>query len=401
MRSTAGETKGAVGRQRPSADEAGRKRAAVELIAQEGDRLRRAARRYSLCGEDAEDAYQRGIEILLTKAPTERPQELLAWTTTVVKHEALAVRRARERLLGRGPASSGDEPGEDWSMRVPSAGAGPLERVERREDIARSREAIRALKPAERRALALLAEGYSYAEIGEITGFSRTKVNRCVAEGRERFRQIVASSEDGSRCVELHPLLSTFCDAETSREQSALVREHLRACGRCRATVRAYRAAPATVAALSPLPLVVGKATGLIKLFSFGKLTGLKQAVVVCAVTGAGVGAATGVLPVPTGPGERPVAPRIDSIGPQVRARPAPAGKVPPSSGRRRLVDRDPETARGRPIDAPAPAPAPEPVEAPPPPVEAVESPPSPEPEATPTPAPAPEAGSAAGEFGP
>jgi Putative zinc-finger len=77
-------------------------------------------------------------------------------------------------------------------------------------------------------------------------------VNRCVAEGRERFRRIVAASEDGSRCDELWPMLSAFCDGEVGAAEAAAVREHLRACAGCRATVRAYRAAPADVAALLP-----------------------------------------------------------------------------------------------------------------------------------------------------
>ncbi len=57
---------------------------------------------------------------------------------------------------------------------IPSQGAGPAERFERREAIARSREALKTLKPAELKALTLLAEGYSYVEIGEMTGYSQT-----------------------------------------------------------------------------------------------------------------------------------------------------------------------------------------------------------------------------------
>jgi RNA polymerase sigma factor (sigma-70 family) len=162
---------------------AGRKRAALELVAREDADLRQTARRFSLCEDDAEDAYQRALEILLVKAPSDRPRELIRWMKTVVKHEALAVRRYRERMLG--PDDSG--PG-DPIARIATAGAGPSERLERSEQIARSREALQALKPAELRSLTLLAAGYSYVEIGEITGFSQTKVNRCLAEGRERFR---------------------------------------------------------------------------------------------------------------------------------------------------------------------------------------------------------------------
>ena len=93
---------------------------------------------------------------------------------------------------------------------IPTAADGPAERAERREAIARSREALQALKPAELRALTLLAQGYSYREIGEITGFSPTKINRCLAEGRERFRRFLARSGDGERCAELQPLLSAY-----------------------------------------------------------------------------------------------------------------------------------------------------------------------------------------------
>lgn len=230
---------------------AGRKRAAVELIARHGSALRRTARRYSLCEDDAEDAYQRTLEILLTKAPSDRARELFGWSKTVIKHEALAIRRNRERLLGTRTPGNEREDG-DWTAQIPAGEDGPDERLERSERVARGREALRALKPAELRALTLLAEGYSYVEIGEITGFSHTKINRVLAEGRERFRRQMSRSEDGTRCAEMGPLLSAFCDAETSAEQAVEVREHLRACASCRATVRSYRTTPATVAALAP-----------------------------------------------------------------------------------------------------------------------------------------------------
>ena len=52
------------------------------------------------------------------------------------------------------------------------------------------------------------------------------------------------------------PLLSAFCDGEASSDDTAMLREHLHACAGCRATLRAYRAAPGAAAALAPtLPL--------------------------------------------------------------------------------------------------------------------------------------------------
>jgi RNA polymerase sigma factor (sigma-70 family) len=321
--------------------EAARKRVAVETYVRNEAALRLTARRYSICSDDADDALQRGLEILLRKAPSEDPRELIRWTQTVVKHEALAVRRERERILS-GPAAVTPEPGkEDWVALLPSHSAGPAEWEERHEAVARGREALQSLKPQELRALTLLAEGYSYQEIGEITGYSRTKINRCLAEGRERFRRIVSHSEDGRRCAELRPLLSAFCDGEAGAAEVATVREHLRACAHCRSTLRAYRAAPAAAAALAPalaldrslLDRAHEAITGLAARFAGGGATDspLSQVAASGGSRGAGVAAlaklmavclgtvggatacvATGVIPAPLGMGGEAPAAKVE-----------------------------------------------------------------------------------------
>jgi DNA-directed RNA polymerase specialized sigma24 family protein len=122
--------------------DAARKRAVVELIARHEATLKRTARRYSFDEEDADDAYQRALEIVLTKAPTTDPRELIRWTQTVTKHEALAVRQSRERLLGYPRVREGAI--LDPVATLPAGGGGPSEQVERREEIARSREALQA-----------------------------------------------------------------------------------------------------------------------------------------------------------------------------------------------------------------------------------------------------------------
>jgi RNA polymerase sigma factor (sigma-70 family) len=244
-------------------DEAARKRVAVEMVARYERALRRTARRYSICAADAEDAFQRALEILLTKAPPGEARELVRWMQTVTKHEALAIRSNRERQVSP-PLKSpdpGEEPGDLLSL-LPSQGPGPAERAERREAIARSREALKTLKPAELRALTLLAQGYSYAEIGEMTGYSRTKINRCLAEGRERFRSFLTHSESGGRCAELRPLLSAFCDGEADAEEEAVLREHLRVCAHCRSVLRSYRAAPGAAAGFVPVLPLLGPLLG-------------------------------------------------------------------------------------------------------------------------------------------
>ena len=235
-------------------DLAQRKRAAVELIRHHDVALRSSARRYSICADDADDAYQRGIEILLSKAPTTEVRQLLPWSRTVIKHEALAIRKTRERTLGRPASADREDDSENWVNLIPSVSDGPDERTMKRERVARSREALSRLKPQELKALTMLAEGYSYAEIAQVNQWTRTKVNRCLAEGRQRFRSVFRDSEAGELCSEFEPLLSDCCDGEIASEDLARVEDHLATCGHCRSTLRAYRAAPkAAAAALLPL----------------------------------------------------------------------------------------------------------------------------------------------------
>ena len=234
-------------------EEAERKRAAIELIRRHDVALRSTARRYSICTEDAEDAYQRGIEILLAKAPTTDPRHLLPWTRTVIKHEALAVKKARERILGRPATASREATDEDWVQLIPSEGDATDELASKRERVARSREALGTLKPQELKALTQLAEGFSYAEIASLNSWTHTKVNRCIAEGRQRFRTVFRDSEAGERCDRFGPLLSAACDGELPEARSAELKDHLAVCGHCRATLRAFRAAPRAAAALAPV----------------------------------------------------------------------------------------------------------------------------------------------------
>jgi RNA polymerase sigma factor (sigma-70 family) len=160
-----------------------RRERALALLAIAEPDFRRTARRLSLCADDAEDAFQRGVEILLTKAPDRPPAALIAWMQVVTRREALAVRRARERLL----AAWRDEP-DDLLARLLCDRPGPVEQAERRDRVAAAARALAALKPDERLAIALQAHGYSYAEICELCGWTYTKVNRSLAEGRAKLK---------------------------------------------------------------------------------------------------------------------------------------------------------------------------------------------------------------------
>jgi RNA polymerase sigma factor (sigma-70 family) len=413
-----------------SANAAARKRAVVETYARNETALRRTARRYSFCEDDADEALQRALEILLHRAPSTDPLELVRWTQTVVKNEALAIRSERERILPPGETS-------DWVSLLPSSGDGPAEKAERREAIARSREALQSLKPQELRALTLLAEGYSYVEIGEITGFSQTKINRCLAEGRERFRGLLSRSEDGRRCAEMRPLISAFCDGDAGTGEVAELREHLRACASCRATLRTYRAAPAAAAALAPvLPLHRsllerghdalaelagrfggGRGGGAVAQVSGGSGAGGLGAAAVAKVAALCIGTAgsaaacvaAGLVPAPLdlgGGGAKPAAlerqvetPTTEAA--QVEYQPAPAPTATPEPKPEAHPTHHESAAEQAPATAePAPE-ASEPASS----SGAVEYAPPPEPEPAPVAEPAPvessESGDPAGEFGP
>ncbi len=179
----------------------------------------------------------------------------------VTKREALAVRRQRERLLsGTRPAADDDD--RDPLDSIASESAGPNEQAASRERVTRSREALRALKPQELRALTLKAQGYSYAEIGELTGWTYTKINRCMAEGRKRFLEVFTSIEEGRRCEQLSAALSALADGERDVIGADDVEVHLRTCGSCRAKLRAFRAIPDRVFELLPTGPALDQSSG-------------------------------------------------------------------------------------------------------------------------------------------
>ena len=217
--------------------------AAVELATTGSAAFRRTARRYSICSADADDAYQRSLEILLTKAPTADRAQLRPWLHTVIKHEALALRRQRERNVA----------GEDAEPEVfAPAERGPEEAAGERERVRHTAEALGTLKPNELQCLVLKALGYSYAEIAQRTGFSWTKVNRSLTEGRRRFFECFGEISSGGRCERFRPLLSAVCDGHASEADERTMRAHLSGCNGCRAALRAYRSAPARLAELLP-----------------------------------------------------------------------------------------------------------------------------------------------------
>jgi RNA polymerase sigma factor (sigma-70 family) len=253
----------------------GARAATLRVIERHGAQVMRTARRYAATPEDAEDAYQRAVEIMLTKAPEIPEVELVPWLKTVVRHEAFALRRKHDPSTVGGRASvDGSEDGEELVSQAPT----PEEQLERLERLRLGAEAMNGLKPQEARALSLLAQGYSYRQICDQTGWSYTKVNRCLAEGRQAFVKRVTRIESGAECERLSPKLSALVDGEVAVDDVALLRHHLRGCVACRATMRELQLAPAAIGALAlaPLPLFERLASPFERLFDLAAVLRMK-----------------------------------------------------------------------------------------------------------------------------
>lgn len=216
------------------------------------DRLLRVARRYTDCADDAHDAYQRALEIFVRNAGRLDPEKAHHWLSVVVRNEALAVRRQRAELVGCDDADVFDLLDDGRHL------ASLEERTESSDESARAAEALRGLKPHEATALWLQAQGLSYAEIADRQGWSYTKVNRLVTEGRRAFLRRFAGIESGAECARWAPALSALADGEATAHQLTDVRRHLRNCAACRASLVEIRRSQPQVAAAAAPPAASG-----------------------------------------------------------------------------------------------------------------------------------------------
>jgi RNA polymerase sigma factor (sigma-70 family) len=212
----------------PVMDDDGARVAAV--VTRHERTLLRVARQASLCDDDAYDAYQRALEIFVRRVATVDPATEVAWLKVVVRHEALAIRRARsESVTGEAVDLDAIVPGPERSVE---------DQIAAGERVRRSAEALRALKPDEAKALMMKAHGLSYDEISARNGWTYTKVNRAITEGRRRFMRAYAGIESGEECERFAPIVAALSTGEASASDILRIRPHLRHCTACRAQVR-------------------------------------------------------------------------------------------------------------------------------------------------------------------
>lgn len=213
--------------------------------------LIRFAARYTHSLHDAEDAYQRSMEIALRSAPVTEPRRFMAWLHTVLRHEALAVARARRREAPGLEADVAETHAEQVAdeTRVDAV-------AEWRERYRFIQDGLAGLTDAQRICLILQSAGASYARIGELTGFSLRKVERSVLEGRTSLQAWEVRLASGDVCERLLPEIDRVVSGTASAHQRRAVTRHLRHCGPCRAVLRNRRESNEWLAALAPVAIL-------------------------------------------------------------------------------------------------------------------------------------------------
>jgi RNA polymerase sigma factor (sigma-70 family) len=148
---------------------------AAEMFAQKYSYLLRIARWNSRCEPDAADALQEAFAAFIATYAPERGSPPLAWLTLTLKRTCWRLKERREVAV------------EPLALAEVFGGAtpDPLDRIASSDG---ARRRLGALKPDERRAIVLHAAGYTYGEIGKRCGWSHTKVNRCLYEGRRALK---------------------------------------------------------------------------------------------------------------------------------------------------------------------------------------------------------------------
>ena len=155
----------------------------------------------------ADDALQEGLVSAYRALDRVEPRNLRGWFVRIVQNAARDAGR-RDRRHPTIQIQTHEEEGGGAERRgaaeLPAGRASdPAGVVEGRELAARLRVALREI-PEERRTAILLfdVDGFTYAEIAEITGSSLGTVKSRISRGREELRGLLADLRPGTRSRE-------------------------------------------------------------------------------------------------------------------------------------------------------------------------------------------------------
>ncbi len=251
--------------------------------------------------EDAQDALQNTMLAALRALPGEsREIELKPWLYRIAHNESIDLVRRRRS-------------GEALDPELAAAGSGLAQEAEARERLGRLLADLGELPERQRGAL-LMRElaGFGFEEIGAALGCTAAVARQTTYEARLGLREFEAGRE--MDCVAVTKALSD-ADGRVARRRD--IRSHLRECPDCSAFQAAIKGRRRDLAALSPLPALLG--AGLLKGVLGGGGAGggglaaggggiagsvaLKGAATLAVVAALGVGAERGGLIDPVLPG--------------------------------------------------------------------------------------------------
>lgn len=164
------------------------RRLAAELYEDRYAYLLRIARRNAATRSDAEEALQEAFAYFIAGYDPASGAPPLAWITTTMKRRCWRLRDGAhlERRVVSGADAEHQEP--TATIEAATCEARPIaERVADRDE---ARRRLRRLKPDQRTALGMVAAGCSYDEVARTRGWTPTKVNRCLYEGRRSLRGV-------------------------------------------------------------------------------------------------------------------------------------------------------------------------------------------------------------------
>jgi RNA polymerase sigma factor (sigma-70 family) len=157
---------------------------AARIFSQHRRSLLAVARLNSNSADDAEEALQDALILFIENYDPSSQSPALPWLTLTLKRRcwAIAKRTGQEKQRIRELARERDRQPSIETLARPEAV------VEMKETATHRRRDLERLKCDQCRALVLTGLGYSYKEICAMTGWTYTKVSRCIREGRAALR---------------------------------------------------------------------------------------------------------------------------------------------------------------------------------------------------------------------
>jgi RNA polymerase sigma factor (sigma-70 family) len=169
---------------------------AAELYAEQYSQLLAIARKNAVTGAEAEEALQDAFAQFIAHFDPDGGAPPIAWLILTLKRACWGKRKQLHLDRHVCPEASSEADGPFCVVEQFAASLSDTESsIERAEDLLEAQQRLASLKPDERTALLLLAFGYSYKEIGQLRGWTYTKVNRCISEGRAALRKELRAQE--------------------------------------------------------------------------------------------------------------------------------------------------------------------------------------------------------------